>query len=339
MIGVEMDSNFKDKNIVITGGTGAFGGKFVSYLSKHSPKSVCVLSRDEMKHAAMKRVFSDKTKFSWLNYQIGDINRNEDLERAFLKADVVIHAAAMKHLGECESNPDASNYVNVNGTQNVIKHFHKSNAQTLIFLSSDKSPYASSVYGAQKYMGEKLISDSSRYSEDKRSYSLRYSNVLDSTGAVFLIFANMLNVGKKVTVNGTQTIRGFVSQAEVISVLENCMACLKGGETVVLKPRVIRIAELATAMKEIIGKGEVEIKESTAFLGEKDNATLIMAEELGVAKEFPEANSYMLDYSSQHPERERTSLTQSFTLDDCPVITGKELKEYLSEVIKSNNIL
>ena len=90
--------------------------------------------------------------------------------------------------------------------------------------------------------------------------------MIDSTGAVFLIFANMLQSGKKVTVNGTQTVRGFVTQAEVITTLENCMQNMHGGETIVLKPRVIKIAELATTMKEILAKGEVEIKETSAFL-------------------------------------------------------------------------
>lgn len=336
-----MKNIFENKNIAVTGGTGAFGSKFVNYLVDKSPAKVTVLSRDEMKHAAMKRTFSDKQKYSFLNCQIGDINRAEDLEIAFAEADIVVHAAAMKHLPECEANAAMSNYVNVFGTQNVIRSFHKSKAQSMVFLSTDKAPYASSIYGAQKYIGEKLTTEASGISKNKRAFSLRYSNVIDSTGAVFLIFANMLSAGRKVSVNGTQTLRGFVTQADVISTLEASLGMMHGGETVVLKPRVIRIAELATAMQEILGKGEVEIKETSAFLGEKDNATLIMAEEMSIARQFPNQEAYILDYNNLQKECSKANFTfeGAYTLDHCPTITGPELKEYLKAVMKSNNML
>ena len=337
-----MESSFRGRSVFVTGGNGAFGVKLVRYLQNQSPSCITLFSRDEMKHAAAKRAFAS----SGLNikFRIGDICRMEDLELAASDSDIIIHAAAMKHLPECEANPLASTLVNVTGTQNVIRAFQKSKAEALIFLSTDKAPYASSIYGAQKYIGEKLIAECSTLSgPGKRAINLRYSNVVDSTGAAFNIFGDMLRAGKKVTVNGSQTVRGFVTQAEVISCIEAALCFGKGGETIVIKPRVIRISELATTMQKLLGKGEVEVKETSSFQGEKDSATLIMAEERGVAKEFPEAEleAYLLDFGAKHSARKAATLPgfEAFTLEHCETITGAALEQFLKPVMKNNELI
>ena len=328
--------------MLVTGGAGAFGQKLINYLRECSPSRVVVLSRDEMKHAALKRRFGSQTP--WLTCRIADITHPQTLTLPLSGIDVVIHAAAMKHLPECEANVCASNHVNVHGTENVIRAFQNSDSDTLIFLSTDKAPYASSVYGAQKYIGEKLITEAAAIAAPgKKVFNLRYSNVIDSTGAAFHIFGDMLKAGKKVTVNGSQTVRGFVTQAEVISCIETALMCARGGETIVLRPRVIRISELATTMCDLIGKGDVEVKETTSFVGEKDSATLIMAEERSLTKEFPEAEvgSYLIDNLSRHTERERADFDYEgpFTLEHCEILTGKALKDYLLPVMKSNELM
>ncbi|MFN8390001.1 MAG: polysaccharide biosynthesis protein [Bdellovibrionota bacterium] len=336
-----MESSFRGRSVLITGGCGAFGQKLVEYLKTAAPSRVTLFSRDEMKHAAFKRTVG--TSCPWLNFRIGDICRDEDLAYAMQGVDIVIHAAAMKHLPECEANPRASNLVNVTGTQNVIRAFQSSQADTLIFLSTDKAPYASSIYGAQKYIGEKLVTECSSLGAGKRSFSLRYSNVIDSTGAAFPLFGQLLKAGKKVTVNGSQTVRGFVTQAQVIATINASLNALQGGENIVLIPQVIKIAELAQAMQELIGSGEVEVKEATGFLGEKESATLIMAEERGVAKEFPEAEcpALLLDYSAKHPSRRpaKLSVDDSFTLEHCPTLTGSQLRAFLTPVMQANGLL
>lgn len=338
-----MESLLRGARVAITGGTGAFGQKFVSHLAEIGVRSVTLVSRDEMKHAAMKRQFSALSEI--LRYQIGDINESEDLDRAFKDVDLVVHAAAMKHLPECEANISASLKANVDGTRSVVRAFERSQAKTLIFLSTDKAPYASSVYGAQKYIGEKLVLEcAGRLPAGRRALSLRYSNVIDSTGAVFHLFGPMLRDGKKVTVNGTHTKRGFVTQREVISTIEAAMATAKGGETIVLRPRVIAISDLAAAMQKLVGRGEVEIKETTAYAGEKDSATLIMEEELSFACDFPEATkanesttAYIVDCLRRHQGRAVSRFAEpgSLTLEQCEVITGTALEEFLGPVMKS----
>lgn len=334
-----MESLFRGRHVVVTGGTGAFGQKLFRYLSDASVSKLTLLSRDEMKHAAMKRMAG--VQCPWVRFQIGDICNPDDLERAFRGADIVIHAAAMKHLPECELNIEVSTRVNVEGTRNVVQAFERSTADTLVFLSTDKSPYASSVYGAQKYIGEKLITEcAARLDSERRAFSLRYSNVVDSTGAAFHLFGNMLREGKKVTVNGTHTKRGFVTQAEAIATIEAGLRGALGGEAIVIRPRVIRIAELATTMRELMGRGEVEVKETTAFAGEKDSATLVMEEELPVTREFSECEttSYLVDHLKRHGERKLMHFGHegALTLEQCDVISGNSLKEFLLPVMKAN---
>src|SRR5262245_60095344 len=128
-----MESSFRGHSVFVTGGAGAFGQHLIGYVREHSPASLTVFSRDEMKHAAATRAFA-KTE-SWLKFRIGDIRMAEELGLAMRGADIVIHAAAMKHLPECEANPEASTRVNVAGTENVVRAFLESGAETLIFLS------------------------------------------------------------------------------------------------------------------------------------------------------------------------------------------------------------
>lgn len=340
-----MESSFRGQSVLITGGAGAFGQKLVQYLEDLAPKSVTVLSRDEMKHAAAKRKFA---KLPWLKFRIGDITNPTDVESAIRGADIVIHAAAMKHLGECEANASASTLVNVGGLQTVLRAFQRSDAKTFIFLSTDKAPYASSIYGAQKYMGEKLVCEAAAdcgadSGAGKRCFSLRYSNVIDSTGAVFHLFGEQLRAGQKVTVNGSTTVRGFVTQAEVISCLETALRTARGGETIVLRPRVIAISELASQMHALLGKGEVEIRETTAYAGEKDSATLIMSEEKPFARELPEAPSeaYLLDMLGRHSGRKPATYgaNETLTLEDCATISGTALREFLTPVMKAYNLI
>lgn len=335
-------SSFAGRRVLVTGGAGAFGQKLIAALAAEPPAKLLVYSRDEMKHAALKRQLGSSAP--WVQFRIGDINNGEELGLAMAQADIVIHAAAMKHLPECEANVGASTYTNVFGTQTVARTFLRSDAETLIFLSTDKSPYASSVYGAQKYIGEKVMTETSAFATGKkRALSLRYSNVIDSTGAAFHIFGDMLRAGKNVTVNGSQTVRGFVTQAEVISCIETALQHASGGENFVLKPRVIRISELATTMCSILGKGEVEVREENSFLGEKDSATLIMAEERGVAKACPEAagETFLLDYLGRHPKRSPAVFEQDgpLTLEDCPLLEQATLKQFLTPVMQANKLI
>ncbi len=336
-----MNSVFSGKNIVVTGGAGAFGQKFIKQIAETNPASLKIFSRDEMKHAAVKRTppFKD---LSWLRYQIGDICRSSDLRRAFRGADLIVHAGAMKHLPECEANVEASTRINVGGTQNVVDAFLDSTASDLVFLSTDKVAYASSVYGAQKYIGEKLVTEAALQQPGKRAYSMRYSNVVDSTGAVFHIFCTMLKEGKTPTVNGSQTTRGFVTQREVISAIEASLNLARGAEVFVMVPKIIRIAEMAEVICRILGRGAVNVQDSLGVLGEKESATLIMSEERPVAQVIAGLGFELkvLDFGARHTEFPKDQLgADGFTLDECATLSGAELEGFLRSVMVENGVI
>lgn len=326
----------RGKRALVTGGTGAFGRRFTRAFREAGGGSLVLLSRDEMKHAALKRELGQDAPN--VELRIGDITEAGDLQLALRGVDVVIHAAAMKHLPECEANVRASTRVNVVGTQMVADAFLRSNAETLIFLSTDKAPYASSVYGAQKYIGEKIVTECARTAEQgRRALSLRYSNVMDSTGSVFHVFRERLAAGKTAMVNGAQTERGFVTQSEVIGVIGESLTSARGGEVVVLVPKVVRIQELANALCKLIGKGEVQLAEGTAFLGEKESATLVMAEEARVARELEGTSGravVLLDLLGRSTHRPPSEIAaRGLTLDACERLSGAELERYLAPLV------
>lgn len=267
----------------------------------------------------------------------GDITHPEALRKAMLGVHCVVHAAAMKHLPECELNPGASTRVNVIGTQNVVDAFLESpSASTLAFLSTDKAAYASSAYGAQKYLGEKLVREANTFA-DKRAFSLRYSNVMDSTGSVFHIFAELMGADKIATVNGNQATRGFVSQAHTIDCLESALESSRGGEVYVLVPLVVRIAELAETMRELIGRGRVEVIEQIGYPGEKESATLVMAEEVACARAATGPESVrviVLDQLHRHPDLPNAGLSaHGLTLEDCRPLSGLALKDFVRPLL------
>ncbi len=327
--------NFKGRRIFISGGLGAFGKKFAKFALSQGAQEVILYSRDEMKHSSLKR----EAGFApgAITYWIGDVLDMPELRRAMARADLVIHAAAMKHLPECESNIWASTKTNVIGTQNMLEAFENSNAIDFIFLSSDKAPYSSTAYGSQKLIAEKLVSEFSSRSP-KKAFTLRYSNVIDSTGAAFHIFKNSLQQGKTVLVNGEGTFRGFVSQDQVLAVIDSTLSLAKGGETFVLKPKVVRISDLARTLHRLIGKGEVNVKTDMSFSGEKESATLIMKEELPFVTESIQSSvpTYMIDPLKRHSKMRVDLPSHGLTLDDCSTMEKEELESFLKPLLGEN---
>jgi UDP-glucose 4-epimerase len=201
--------------------------------------------------------------------------------------DYVVHAAAMKQIPSCEDNPEEAISTNVGGTANVLRAARNQGVECVVNLSADKAVYSVSVYGATKFLSEKLVVDSNRLGK-MRSVNLRYSNILDSRGGVFEVFTEKLKSGQTATVFDSTMTRFFLTQEEIVHLclfaFENC----KGGETLIKLASPVRIAELATIMKDVIGRGEVEIHDNTARTGEKLDAVLLADEEKSSSKAYGE---------------------------------------------------
>ena len=191
--------NFDNKKILITGGTGSFGTKCVETLLRdYKPKRLVIFSRDELKQYEMSQIYSEE-KFPSLRYFLGDVRDAKRVRRASAEVDIIIHAAAMKHVISSEYNPTECIETNIHGAQNVIDAAINNNIKKVIALSTDKAASPINLYGATKLCSDKLFIAANNLSgRHKTRFSVvRYGNVINSRGSVIPYFNKLLNEGVK----------------------------------------------------------------------------------------------------------------------------------------------
>ena len=187
---------FNDKSILITGGTGSFGNRFISHvLATYNPKKLIVYSRDELKQFEMQQRFDAKC----MRYFIGDVRDKERLKAAMREVDFVVHAAALKQVPAAEYNPNECIKTNIHGAQNVIDAAIEAGVSRVIALSTDKAANPVNLYGATKLASDKLFVAANNISGAKgpRFSVVRYGNVVGSRGSVVPFFRNLLDKGEK----------------------------------------------------------------------------------------------------------------------------------------------
>ena len=191
---------FKNKKILITGGTGSFGRKFISeMLKKYSPKKLMVYSRDELKQYQMKDEFKNNKKFKLLRFFLGDIRDYERLFFAFQDVDYIIHAAALKQVPAAEYNPFEAVKTNVIGTQNIIEVAMETGVEKVILVSTDKVVNPINTMGTTKLLAEKLMRSANFYKGPRETVfsCVRFGNVLGSSGSVVPLFKEQLNATRQ----------------------------------------------------------------------------------------------------------------------------------------------
>jgi UDP-N-acetylglucosamine 4,6-dehydratase/5-epimerase len=248
------------KSILITGGTGSFGKKFVEMVLRQHPdiERLVIYSRDELKQFEMSQQFSERN-FPQLRYFIGDVRDKERLMRAFEGIDVVVHAAALKQVPACEYNPFEAIKTNVLGAQNVIEAAIEKNVKRVVALSTDKAAAPINLYGATKLCSDKLFAaaDNFRGKRDLHFSVVRYGNVMGSRGSVIPHFLKMRNNGF-VTITDERMTRFNITLEEGVNLVLFALENMQGGETFVPKIPSYRILDLAEALapgsrREIIG--------------------------------------------------------------------------------------
>ena len=190
----------KNKNILVTGGTGSFGSKFIELvLKKYKPKKLVIFSRDEQKQYEMAQTFSED-KYPVLRYFIGDIRDKNRLNRACANIDIIIHAAAMKQVTAAEYNPTECIATNIHGAQNVIDAAISNKVEKVIALSTDKAASPINLYGATKLCSDKLFIAANNLSgkHNTRFSVVRYGNVINSRGSVIPHFRKLMSEGQKI---------------------------------------------------------------------------------------------------------------------------------------------
>jgi len=273
------------KAVLITGGTGSFGRAFARrLLDEFAPRKVIILSRDEQKHYAMEREMNDPR----LRFFVGDIRDKARLCRAFTGVDLVVHAAAMKHVHISEYNPIEAIRTNVDGAANVIDAALERDVARVVALSTDKAVSPVNLYGATKLCMEKLFVAANSYSgEGGTQFDLvRYGNVVGSKGSVVPLFLKQRETGRLTVTEGDMT-RFWIGMSRAIDLVLLALKEGLGGEVFIPKLPACTVDVLTQAMAPGLPIDHIGIRP-----GEKMHETLITADESHNAVEY--GNYYVI---------------------------------------------
>ncbi len=252
-----------NKTILVTGGTGSFGNKFVSKVFKtYEPKKIIIYSRDEYKQYVMHqkyKKYEDKIRFF-----IGNVRDKERLSRALDSVDFVIHAAALKQVPSCEYNPFEAVKTNINGAQNVANAAIDMGVEKVIALSTDKAVNPINLYGATKMVSDKLFIAANAYAGGKATtFSVvRYGNVAGSRGSVIPFFKMLLDKGETLLpITDYRMTRFWITLDQAVDLVFKALDESKGGETYISKIPSFNIVDLAKVMNPAGEMKEVGIRE------------------------------------------------------------------------------
>jgi len=239
--------NWKNQIVLVTGGTGSFGKKFVEIMLKHfKPKKIIIYSRDELKQYEMQASGFDHPS---LRYFLGDVRDRERLVRAMQGVDVVVHAAALKQVPACEYNPMEAVKTNIMGSSNVVEAALDADVKKVMALSTDKAVNPVNLYGATKLAAEKLTVQSNAYAAGSATrYScVRYGNVVGSRGSVVPAFLKQRESGT-VTITDERMTRFWLSLEQGVRFVITCIEQMEGGEVFVPKIPSMKVVDLAKAI-------------------------------------------------------------------------------------------
>jgi len=276
----KMDWN--NKVILVTGGTGSFGKKFIKImLNEYNPAKLIVFSRDEQKQYEMRRAGLIRDN---LRYFIGDIRDYQRLRRAFEGVDYVIHAAALKQVPACEYNPMEAVKTNILGSSNVVDAALDAEVERVIALSTDKAVNPINLYGATKLAAEKLFIQSNSYAggRETRFSCVRYGNVVGSRGSVVPVFIKQRETGT-LTITDKRMTRFWISLEQGVRFVIRCLELMHGGEVFVPKIPSMKVVDLARAVAP-----DAEINVIGIRPGEKLHEVLISEDEARTVVEMPD---------------------------------------------------
>jgi UDP-N-acetylglucosamine 4,6-dehydratase (inverting) len=273
-------SIFKDKVILVTGGTGSFGKKFSEILIReYQPKTLRIFSRGELLQMEMQNAFQDDR----LRFFIGDVRDKNRLDRAMNGVDIVIHAAALKQVPTCEYNPIEAIKTNIEGSVNIIDAAIDNSIEKVMAISTDKAVHPVNLYGATKMVAEKLFIQANSYTGGQRKTKfsvVRYGNVIGSRGSVIPLFKEQAKNGE-ITITDNRMTRFWITLDQGIRFVINSLERMNGGEIFVPKIPSMRITDLA----KIAAPG-ARIRDIGIRPGEKLHEVMITEDESRHAIEF-----------------------------------------------------
>lgn len=322
----EYQDIFENKVVLITGGTGFLGRALIAEILKYNPQSIRIFSRDEVKHHKTQEQFKNNRKLRSL---IGDVRDSPRLVRAMEGVNIIIHAAALKRLDILEYNVSESIQTNILGTLNVVNACLQNNVEKAIFISSDKACSPVNTYGACKFVGEKIFTESN-YSKGKKKTvfaSVRYGNVLESTGSVIPFFISKLQEEENIPLTDPQMTRFIISPLQAVELVFKTLKYCVGGEIFVPQLPSFRIVDLIEILKEKHKKSN-EVKIIGVRPGEKIHEQMI--NETEITRTYRFQNMFVI----------RPALIEKYTygadlqptyLNEKNKLTKTEMREYNSE--------
>jgi len=281
---------FKDKTILITGGTGSLGQALTKRLLEMDVRAVRIFSRNESRQIQMESKFQDER----LRFLIGDVRDYQRLEMALEDVDVVFHTAALKHVPKIEYNPFESIKTNVIGSQNVIDACLKRNVERAVCIGTDKAVSPLNTYGSTKLLMEKLFVAANNYLNREKYRTIflavRYGNVLGSSGSVIPKFIEQIKANKPVTITDPKMTRFSITMNEALDFILNSVKIAKGSEIFVPKLRAYNIVDVKNALTELLSDTSEKIMGIRT--GEKLHETLINEDEIRYSWDLK--NMYMI---------------------------------------------
>lgn len=269
-------------NVLITGGAGFIGRAILARAKREDwPARFTIYSRDEQKQDACRHKFPDAA------YVLGDIRDPYILPAVMANQDIVIHAAALKYIPEAEKNVTECISINVAGTQTVIQSILRSQVKTMVFISTDKAVEPLNTYGFTKALGERIMYESSRLYEDRKFVSVRYGNVIGSTGSVVPVFKRFAREKGKIPITDPNMTRFWISADGAIDLVLRAVLDGVSGGISIPTPQAMRIGKLAEVVcpgvpHEIIGKRP----------GEKMHEKLMSLSECFASSDYPGGHEY-----------------------------------------------
>tara|TARA_B110000858_G_C17793667_1_gene471243 strand:- start:626 stop:1648 length:1023 start_codon:yes stop_codon:yes gene_type:complete len=324
---------FKNKILLITGGTGSFGNAVLNHFINSDLKEIRIFSRDEKKQEDMRLVFKNKK----INFIIGDVRDFESINSAMIGVDYVFHAGALKQVPSCEFFPMQAVKTNILGAENVLEAAARNNVKKVIVLSTDKAVYPINTMGMSKAMMEKLAVSKSR---DPRVLAnggvicaTRYGNVMCSRGSIIPLLIKQIKEGKPLTITNSNMTRFMMSLEDSVQLVLFAFKNAKPGDIFVQKSPAATIETLAIALKELFN-ADNEIKIIGARHGEKMYESLCGKEEMSKAEDLDKfyrvpADLRDLNYTKYLKEDGPRLKDEEYNSDNTKRLNIEELKDLL----------
>lgn len=275
---------FKDRTLLITGGTGSFGNAVLRRFLGSDLREIRIFSRDEKKQDDMRKRFADPK----LRFYLGDVRDARSVEDAMRGVDYVFHAAALKQVPSCEFYPMQAVRTNVLGTENVLEAAIAAGVKRVVCLSTDKAVYPINAMGMSKAMMEKVMVATSRNLEGTSTVicGTRYGNVMASRGSVIPLFVSQVQAGQPITITDPLMTRFMMTLDDAVELVLYAFENGDNGDIFVQKAPAATVETLAHAVRDVMGRPGHEVKVIGTRHGEKLYETLLSREEMATAQDL-----------------------------------------------------